>query len=315
MQRMVLRKTRDAQQRGDDRNLRLLGEFSKFVERARDDYAVTGKEHRALGCIDEVDCGIDLGVRCRRRNFVAGQLYLAVALEVVRTLFLHDIFGDVDEDRARSTCASDMERFMDRWSNVFDAGDQIVVFGDGERRTGDVGFLESVSSDRGASDLPGDSHDWDRIHHRGGQTSDQVCGTWSGGGDRNADLAGCACVTIGSVSGALLVSYKHVTQLRIPAEHSVERQNRAAGEAKHDVDALVQQRFADYVAACQFFAHVTSCIYKRTVRCANPLYSRFSAQRLVKLKNPRPTTLRTRITRGTTLLGCLSSVPLDSQPA
>ena len=46
------------------------------------------------------------------------------------------------------------------------------------------------------------------------------------------------------------MTYKHVTQFRIPAQHSVERQDSAAGEAEHDVDTLVEERFADYVAAC-----------------------------------------------------------------
>ena len=106
---------------------------------------------------------------------------------------------------------------MDSWSDIFDAGYQVVVFGDGKRRASDVGLLESVSTDRGASDLSSDGYDRDRVHHRGCKSGDQVCCARSGGGECNTDLAGCACVTVGGVSGALLVSYKHVTQIRVPA--------------------------------------------------------------------------------------------------
>ena len=97
-----------------------------------------------------------------------GSLILTIAFVFVRTLFLHYIFGDVDEDRTGTAGSSDVEGFVDGWSDVFDAGDQVVVLGDGKRRAGDVGFLESVGTDRGASDLSGNGDDGHGIHHRGG---------------------------------------------------------------------------------------------------------------------------------------------------
>ncbi len=52
-----------------------------------------------------------------------------------------------------------MEGFTDAGSHVFRARHQIIVFGDGQRDAGDVGFLKRVRPDELAANLSGDADD------------------------------------------------------------------------------------------------------------------------------------------------------------
>ena len=75
-----------------------------------------------------------------------------------------------------------------------------------------------------------------------------------GRGDRDADPPGRARVALGHVAGALLVAGEHVAHGRPAREGVVRRQDRAAGEAEDDVDALGLERAQDRVGAVRLHA-------------------------------------------------------------
>ena len=159
-----------------------------------------------------------------------------------------------------ATGSGDMEGLVYGWPHVFDSGDQIVVLSHGESRAGDVSLLERVCADCGASDLSGYRDDRNRIHHRRGKPGDEVGRTRTRSCECDADFTRGASVTIGCVRRTLLVSYEHVAELRVPAQHAIQRQNRAAREAKYDIDAFVQKRLANNVAACKCLSHIVSFV-------------------------------------------------------
>ena len=55
---------------------------------------------------------------------------------------------------------------------------------------------------------------------------------------------------------ALLMPDQDVAQLRIATQHAVERKDRTAREAEHQVNTLVEKCFADDLAASQFLGHL-----------------------------------------------------------
>ena len=147
---------------------------------------MSGEEHRAFSFVDEFDGGIDLRIGCCGWNAVSRKIDLTISFVVVGPPFLHDIFGEVDQHRTRTASASDMKRFVDRGSDVFDSRDEVVVFGDWKRRAGDVCFLERVGSDRRSPDLTCYRDDGNGVHHRGGESRDEVCSTGSRRSNRNS---------------------------------------------------------------------------------------------------------------------------------
>ena len=87
----------------------------------------------------------------------------------------------------------------------------------------------------GAGHLAGDRDHRHRVHVRVGDRRDQVGRARAGGGHADADLAGGLRVAGGGVPGALLVADQDVAHLRVE-ERVVRRQDRAAGDAEHDLD-------------------------------------------------------------------------------
>ena len=75
---------------------------------------------------------------------------------------------------------------------------------------------------------------------------------------------------------ALLVPDEDVAQLRVATQNAVERKYRTARKSEHDLNTLVEECFADDLAACQFLRHlkcyVPSVIRVGFVACeANPI--------------------------------------------
>ena len=88
----------------------------------------------------------------------------------------------------------------------------------------------------GRGHLAGDRDDRHRVHVGVGDRGDQVGRARAGGGHADADLAGGLRVAGGGVAGALLVADQDVPHLRVE-QRVVRRQDRAAGDAEHHLDA------------------------------------------------------------------------------
>ncbi len=183
------------------------GEDLGFGAGVRD--AVAGEDDGLLCGFDELDGLLD------RRGFGAQHGVRAIGLgcggfEVERRGGLLRVFGDVDEHGAGAAGLRDLEGLADGGGDVFGAGDEVVVLGDGQGDAGDVDLLKGVAAEDFAADLAGDGDDGDGVEHGGGDAGDEVGGAGAGGGDADADLAGGAGVAVGHVRGALLVADEDV---------------------------------------------------------------------------------------------------------
>jgi len=78
------------------------------------------------------------------------------------------VLGDVDEDGAGAAGSCYLEGKADGGGDVFGAGDEEVVLGDGEGDAGDVDLLEGVGAEDLGGDLAGDGDDGDGVEHGGG---------------------------------------------------------------------------------------------------------------------------------------------------
>ena len=157
------------------------------------------------------------------------------------------VLGDVDEDGAGAAGLRDLEGFADGGGDVFGAGDEEVVLGDGQGDAGDVDFLEGVAAEDFGADLAGDGDDGDGVEHGGGDAGDEVGGAGAGGGDADADLAGGAGVAVGHVRGALLVADEDVVDGEL-AQGVVDGEDGSAGVAE-DVVTPSPARVAQRISA------------------------------------------------------------------
>ena len=134
----------------------------------------------------------------------------------------------------------DLEGFADGGGDVFGAGDEEVVLGDGQGDAGDVDLLEGVGAEDLGGDLAGDADDGDGVEHGGGDAGDEVGGAGAGGGHADADLAGGAGVAVGHVGGALLVADEDVVDGEL-AQGVVDGQDGSAGIAEDGGDAFADE--------------------------------------------------------------------------
>ena len=107
-------------------------------------------------------------------------------------------------------------------------------------RAGDadgVALLERVGTDRGGGTWPVMHDHRDRVHVGVHQRGDDVGGRRARRDHGDAGLAGDVGIPLGHVAGTLLVTHEHVADRRID-DRVVNRQNCAAGKAKHYLDTL-----------------------------------------------------------------------------
>ena len=107
---------------------------------------------------------------------------------------------------------------------------------------------------------------------------DEVRRARAGGRHRDADPAGGARVALGHVPGALLVAGEHVAHGRPARDRVVGGQDRAAGDAEHDVDALRLERAQDRVGAehSRHLSSLSRCVHGHSLwpfvcSCAVPV--------------------------------------------
>ena len=239
---MVAGERADAQQRRDDRDLRLLGDLPHLGFGAGDERPVPDEQQRTPGLGDEPRRALDhLPVPLHRR-LVGAQVDVFRVIEL-GALGEH-VAGDVDEHRAWAPRLRDVEGLAHDAGDVRRAQRQVVVLGYRERNPRRVGFLERVAPDGGPGDLACNRDDGRGVHHGGGQRRHQVRGARPGGRHGDTDLAGGAGVAVGGVAGVLLVAHEDMPQLRVLRQCLVQGQNGAAGQPEHELDSFSEQALA-----------------------------------------------------------------------
>ncbi len=155
------------------------------------------------------------------------------------------VLRQIDDDRAGPPALRDIKRLVQRAPEVGDILDEIIVLGAGPRDAGRVGFLKRVVADQMRRHLPGQADDRHRIHQRVGQPGHGVGRAGTARHQHDADLAGRARVALGGVHRAALLAHQDVAQRVLLEERIVNRQDRAAGIAEYDIDALIDERLDD----------------------------------------------------------------------
>ena len=125
----------------------------------------------------------------------------------------------------------DLEGLAEHGRDVFGAGGEEVVLGDGQGDAGDVDLLEGVGAEDLGGDLSGDADDGDGVEHGRRDAGDEVGGAGAGGGHADADLARGAGVAVGHVRGALLVADEDVVDREL-AQGVVGGEDGSAGVAE-----------------------------------------------------------------------------------
>ena len=235
-ERMVRWECSKAEKCAGDGDLVTLGEGDDLLFGAGLDDAVAREDEGLLRGLDELDglldggaFGAQHGVRAVRGRRGGG--------EVEGGGGLLGVLGDVDEDGAGAAGFRDLEGETHGGRDVFGAGDEEVVLGDGQGDAGDVDFLEGVGAEDFGGDLPSDRYDGDAIKHGGGDAGDEVCRTGTGGGHADADLARGAGVAVGHVRGTLLVAHEDVVDGEL-AQGVVDGEDGSAGVAEDAVYVL-----------------------------------------------------------------------------
>ena len=149
-------------------------------------------------------------------------------------------------DGSRSPGPGDVERLGDDPRQVVRVADEVVVLGHRQGDAVDVDLLERVLADQRARHVAGD-----RDHRHGVQQGRPDAGhefvAPAGRAQAHAHPTGDTSVAVRGVGATLLMAHEDVAELRIVAEHVVERQDHAARIAEDDIHALAQERLAQDV--------------------------------------------------------------------
>src|SRR5690606_21584531 len=163
-----------------------------------------------------------------------------------------DILGDVDQHRAGTAGAGDVEGPPHGLGQVLDVAHQEVVL---DARPGDadrVALLERVFADGRGRHLAADDDQRDRVHVGGGDAGDGIGDARTAGDDAHAHLLRRARIGVGRVHGSLLVAHQDVLELVLLENRVVDVQHRAARVAEDVLDALIGQAAHDDIGAYGF---------------------------------------------------------------
>ena len=213
----------------DDGNARLFHDVADQGRRSARDDAAAREEEGLLRLAQGLDGRHDIFLAALDVAVIAPQMY---CFGVFKFQFaVEDIFGDIDEDRARTARAGDIEGFPDDAGQVFDVLDEVVVLRDGRRDARNVRFLEGVAADQVRGDLAAEHDQGDGIHVGRGDAGDHVAHAGSRCSEADPGASRGAGVAVGRVHGALLVARQDVGNVRF-IQFIVKRQHGSAGVAE-----------------------------------------------------------------------------------
>src|ERR1700739_787336 len=257
IERIAGREAADAQKRHGNVELPGANELLERPHGAGDHDAVSGKNQRALGGIEQFDGAIEFGFVDSGANPLWRKLRSGGVPVKFRGSLLC-ILGDIHQNGTWAPGVRDVESFANGARDIFRARDDDVVFGDGHGDAGDVDLLEGIGTEKLAANLSGDADNGRRIKHRSGDTSDHVGGAGTAGGHGHADAASRARVAVGHVRCSLLVAHQDVVQLRF-TERVVDGQNRAARVTENVSYAQMFERLAKYFRASELHSVLPDC--------------------------------------------------------
>ena len=234
-----------------DRDAGAFGQNPQWLCRARLEGAPADVEDRALGRGDQLR---RLG---HQHRVTEGDGVVPRQVELVDRggpVPLHrrvrNVLGQIDEDRAGAARGGHVEGGRHHPRNVVDILDEPVVLRDAHRDARDVALLEGIGADGRRCHLARHDHQRSRVHVGVGQWRHDVGGPGPARDHGHAGPAGHHGVPLGHVPGALLVADQDVADGRVD-DRVVHRQDGAAGQAEHDVDALHLEALDEGLCSCE----------------------------------------------------------------
>ena len=123
------------------------------------------------------------------------------------------IFGDINEDRTRSSALGDGKRAAHSICQLRDVFYNEIIFGDRHGHTGDINLLEAVAAKQAHANVTGDSYHRDGIHEGGSDAGYQIGSSRTGSSQAYADFSGDSRITVRRMGCALLVGGQDVGDL------------------------------------------------------------------------------------------------------
>lgn len=127
---------------------------------------------------------------------------------------VEDIFGNVDQDRSRPACRSDVEGLFQDPRQFFDVLYEIIVFSNGRRDAGNVSFLKGIAADEWRRDLTADDNQGNRIHIGRRNAGHHVADSRAGSCKADSGAPRHSSITVGSVNSSLFMSRQNMRELR-----------------------------------------------------------------------------------------------------
>ncbi len=118
------------------------------------------------------------------------------------------------------------------------------MFGDRQRDTGDVHFLETVPADQSIGHVPGDGHQRRGIQVRRGDAGYKVCRTGAGSGNDHTHIPRGSGVAVRGMTGTLFVGCQHVMDAVFPlVQGIIQIDDLSARVSEHSLCSLLNQSF------------------------------------------------------------------------
>lgn len=194
-----------------------------------------GDDQRTLGLQEEAKGLLGLGAGGAR--LVDRQRLVGLRVEL--DLGQLDVDRQVDEDRAGTAGAHQVEGLLEDARDLRGLQDRGGLLGDGLGDRGDVDGLEVLLVELRDRGLARDAEDRDRVGDRRVQAGDHVGAGRAGRTDADTDVAGLGTgVALGHVGGALDVAGQRVADAADVLELAVEGVDRRAGHAERGGDAF-----------------------------------------------------------------------------
>ena len=181
-----------------------LGKFLKLIEGLGNNYPPASDDNRLHSFVNELCCFLNLSRMPTRDNPVARQTKL-IGINKVRLLLL-DISRYVNKHRARPPCLSNVEGLFNRFSQLSNIGNKIVMFGNWNGDAGDIRLLKGILTNNRCSYLASYSYHRYRIHISIGDTGNQISSSRPRRSNTHSSLMCNSSIAIGGMSRSLLMA-------------------------------------------------------------------------------------------------------------
>ena len=171
---------------------------------------------------------------------------------------LHDILGQVHEDRPGATGARKIEGLADGLGQVAHVLHQKIVFGTGTGDAHDIDFLEGVVTDELRGDLSREDDQRNGITVGCGYARNGIGGAGSGSDQTAPNLAGGTGIAISRVHSPLFMPHQNMLQFRMPRQLVININHSTARVTEQYINTFFFKGFKENLRTCEFH-RVNSC--------------------------------------------------------